>query len=314
MSASRAYEITAPGRGRVIEVELAAPGAGQVLIRVEANGLCASDLPVWRQPVAPPLRIGHEPVGRVVSAGAGVHLSPGTLVAGRIADSFADHAIAELADVVPIPEGIDPSIAIAEPLGCVAEGLRRTAVPLGARVAVVGLGFMGLVMVQLLRNAGVAHVSAIDPRSDARDAALLNGADDAFADDALPANAISEQGSPDRHGYDVIVEASGSQPGLDLATRLVRPHGILSILGYHQGPREVDMREWNWKALDVVNAHVRDRDLLRTSTIAALALQAAGRIDIGRLITHRFPLERVDDAFATLQAKPHGFIKAVIDL
>jgi threonine dehydrogenase-like Zn-dependent dehydrogenase len=113
---------------------------------------------------------------------------------------------------------------------------------------------------------------------------------------------------------DVVVEASGTQPGLDLSTRLVRPHGTISILGYHQSARTIDMEAWNWKGLDVANAHVRDRAALRASTAAGLALQASGRIDIATLITHRFDLDHVDDAFRALRDKPHGYVKAMIGL
>ena len=72
------------------------------------------------------------------------------------------------------------------------------------------------------------------------------------------------------------------------------------------------MQAWNWKAIDVVNAHVRDRDLLRESTRSAMAMIAAGRIDLEPLVTHTYPLERIDQAFEALRSKPPGFIKAVI--
>ena len=311
---SLVYQVIAAHTGRLTEQNIPDPGPGQLMIRVTANGVCASDLPTWANGADQPTVLGHEPVGTVVATGPGVAVGNGTVVAGRIFPSFGQYAIADIADIVEIPESIDPSIAIAEPLGCVAEGLRRTPVPLGAKVAVVGLGFMGLIMIQLLRNAGVAQLTAIDPREDSRRAALANGADFAVVGADLPSSAYSLEGSNATSGFDVVVEASGSQAGLDLATNLVRPHGALSILGYHQHHRDVDMRTWNWKAIDVVNAHVRDGNLLRQSTAAALALQAAGLIDIGRLITNRYPLSRVDEAFAALQSKPDGFIKAVIDI
>ncbi|NED96877.1 zinc-binding dehydrogenase [Phytoactinopolyspora alkaliphila] len=312
---ARSYHITAPSRGQLIEHEIRDPGPGQLLLRVLSNGVCASDLPTWTQASrTTPLLLGHEPVGEVIATGPGVQVPLGTLVGGRIFPSYAEVAVADFEDVVVIPPGIDPAAVLPEPLGCVAEGLRRTPVPLGAHVAVIGLGFMGLVMLQLLRNAGVASLMAIDPRADARDAAIASGADDARPADQLSVTSFVDEDSPPDHGFDVVVEASGSQPGLDLATRLVRPHGALSILGFHQTNRQIDLRTWNWKALDVVNAHVRDRALLKASTVAALELQAAGRIDPGRLITHRFPMESVDEAFAALASKPAGFIKAVIDI
>ena len=105
-------------------------------------------------------------------------------------------------------------------------------------------------------------------------------------------------------------------PGAELEAALrwlVREHGLLSILGYHQGgTREVDVQAWNWKAIDVVNAHVRRRDLLNDAIRRGLELTRLGRIRPGALVTHRFGLEGVGEAFEALAAKPAGFIKAVV--
>ncbi|WP_426320681.1 zinc-binding dehydrogenase [Microbacterium sp. E-13] len=312
---TKTYELLAARRGALHESEIDAPGPGQLLIEPIVNGVCASDLRDWATgPAQLPVRFGHEPMGRIAAVGAGVDFAVGALVGGRIFPSYSTLALADAEDVVPIPAGVDPTTVLAEPLGCVAEGLRRTPVPLGAKVAVIGLGYMGLIMTQLLRNAGVAHLAAIDPRDDARAAAKHCGADEALEESDLPGSAFATSGAPGTNGYDVVIEASGSQPGLDLATRLVRPHGSISILGFHQTERTVDVREWNWKAIDVINAHVRDRALLRRSTIAALELQASGRIDVGSLVTHRFSFDRIDEAFEAMIRKPSGFLKAVIDI
>jgi len=131
-------------------------------------------------------------------------------------------------------------------------------------------------MLQLLRLSPVVRIYAIEPREDTREVALRNGADIALDPSDLPSNLFFTEDSTGNHGVDVVVEASGSQSGLDLAARLVRPHGVISILGYHQGTRQIDMREWNWKALDVINAHVRDRHLLNEATTSGIQLQAAG--------------------------------------
>jgi len=309
----RRYEIVAPERGGVVQADFAEPGVGEVLIQVLANGVCASDLPAWTtaQP-GYPLSLGHEPVGTVVATGPGVELATGIRVAGRLVPSFADYVVAEVRDVVVVPDGVPTEQAIGEPLGCVVEGLRRTPVHLADRVAVIGLGFMGLCMVQLLVASGTARVTAIDLREDARAAALASGAADAYDPRELPADLLDATTRIGGPGFDVVLEASGTQPGLDLATELVRPHGAISILGYHQGIRQVDLQTWNWKALDVVNAHVRDRDLLRDSTRVGLEMIAAGRIDLGPLLTHRYSLDRLDDAFKALRTKPPGFIKALI--
>lgn len=306
--AGRVAEITAPRTFTVREQRFDPPGPGQVLVKVARVGICASDLPEWRTGPGdgPPLRLGHEPVGTVHLLGAGVEgLRVGQAVTGRLVPAFADYVLADPADVVPVPEGADPLLALGEPLGCVVEGFRRAAPAVGDRTAVVGLGFMGLVMTRLLVASPTSRVCAIDPRADARAVAAALGAAPALAPDdpGLAADA-----------FELVVEASGTQPGLDLATTLVAEHGTLSVLGFHRSVREVDVRAWNWKAIDVVNAHVRDRARLADATRAALRLLAAGRLDIGSLLTHDLPLERIGEAYEALESKPAGFVKAVVTL
>lgn len=305
---TRRSELTGPRTSAVRSVELAAPGYGEVLLRVLVSGVCASEVAEWTAgPDAPgSLALGHEPVGEVVAVGPEVSaVRVGDVVTGRVDAAFADHAVADVRDLVVVPPGVEPGEALGEPLGCVVEALRRTRLDTGDRVAVVGTGFMGLVLLQLLRHAGTRQVVAIDPRPDAREQALVHGADAAWA----PGEA---SGPSSDDAFDVVVEGSGTAAGLDLATRLVRPHGVLSIMGYHQGPRTVDLHAWNWKAIDVVNAHVRDRARLRDSVRRGIDLVASGRIDVGALITHRFALHDVDAAFAALVGKEPGFVKAAI--
>ena len=302
---SLAYLLTGPQRGELVTRDPGEPGFGQVLVDVVHNGVCASELANWLagpgDGTPPPF--GHEPVARVIACGAGVSLSVGLWVTGRIGGSYAQRVLADADDLVALPAGTDPATALGEPIGCVVDGLDRTAVRPGDHIAVIGAGFMGRIAIQLLVHSWSAAVVAIDTREEAQRGALADGADTAFGPDR------ARGGS-----FDVVVEASGTQPGLDLATALVREHGVLSVLGYHQSARTVDMTAWNYKALDVVNAHVRDRARLRESTRRGLELVTAGRLDIARLITHRFPLDGIDDAFKDLRDKPYGFVKAVIDL
>jgi threonine dehydrogenase-like Zn-dependent dehydrogenase len=311
------YEITSVGEGRVSEVQTPSPGPNEVLVRVISVGLCASDLPIWStEQAAYPIALGHEPVGEVVEIGTGAEVSVGSIVTGRLFPSFAEYVVADMQDIVIVPPQLEAKDVIAEPLGCVAEAFRRTPIATSDRVAVIGLGFMGLLMVQLLAHSPQAEIVGIDLREDARAFAIANGANAAVAPSEVPESWLApsfDDAYLDR-GFDVVIEASGSQPGLDLASQLVRAHGVLTILGYHQGARTVQMGEWNWKALEVVNGHVRDRDLLRESTRRGVEAISAGKVDLSSLITHRFALDETDQAFELLRSKPHGFIKAVIDI
>jgi threonine dehydrogenase-like Zn-dependent dehydrogenase len=315
----RIAEVAGPGKSRVVDELVADPGLGEVLVEVRACGVCAGELPDWlKGPAGPRLRLGHEPAGIVRAVGPGVtSVRPNDRVTGRIEPAFAEFVVADERDIVLLPEGIPFDLALGEPLGCLVEAERRTGVKLGDRVAIIGLGFMGLGMLQLLKGRGTSHLTAIDVRGGALDKALELGADAVHKPNAVPSRlrltAFAEWES--EAGFDVVVEASGSQAGLTLAGELVRAHGVLSMVGYHQGAaRSVDMEMWNWKAIDVVNAHVRRRSNLVEATRAGLALMAAGRFSFEPLVTHRFGLSQLDEAFEALRDKPEGFIKAVVEM
>lgn len=306
----RRATLAGPRWSTVVTAPTPVCGPGEILVRVRYVGVCASEIPVWQAGPDTEARVlGHEPAGDVVAVGPGVTCcAVGDLVTGRIHHTYAEYAIAAEQDIVVVPPGVSPIAATAggEPLGCVVEGLRRTPIDVADRVAVIGAGFMGLCLVQLLARCCTGRLVAIDPRADACEQAVRDGADEALRPDAIRAR--------DDNEFDVVFEASGSQPGLDLATELVAPHKTLSILGYHQQPRTVDMQTWNFRAITVVNAHVRDLGRLRGSTRRGLELVAAGRIDVAGLITHRYPLAELDQAFTALVGKPEGFVKAVIEV
>jgi threonine dehydrogenase-like Zn-dependent dehydrogenase len=103
------------------------------------------------------------------------------------------------------------------------------------------------------------------------------------------------------------------QETLDLAGRLTAERGRLVIAGYHQdGPRTVDLRLWNWRGLDVVNAHGRDPAAYVAGMRAAVEAVVEGRLDPAPLYTHRFPLDRVAEAFEAAARRPDGFLKALV--
>lgn len=308
MQIGRIARLVAPRRSEITSAEAASQAAGEVVARVLACGVCASELHAWEGPIpAYPVAMGHEPVGIVLETGSAVtRVAVGDRVTGRAGPAFADYLVTNQDDLIVVPPGLGLDDSLGEPLGCVVEGLRRTRIGSGDRIALVGAGYMGLLTLELLATDGARGIVAIDPRPDARSAALELGAGEAFAPGDAPIDAQAG-------AFDVAIEATGTQAGLDAATDLVREHGVLSILGFHQGGRRsVDMETWNWKSIDVVNAHVRRRDLLNEAIRHGLELVALGRIRPGRLLTHRFPLEGLDDAFGALASKPPGFIKAIV--
>ena len=298
--------VVAPATSQLEDIEVRPPGPGELLIQVIANGLCASELPTWLHgpPDDTPTALGHEPVGRVVEVGGGVHtIAIGDTVTGRWAESFAELIVVPAEYAVVVPPGLSYEAGIGEPLGCVVEAYRRARLDTGDRVAVIGAGFMGLCLIQLLATSPIGELVAIDVRDDARQASLAYGASTAC--DPEDMDQMND-------ALDIVFEVSGTQNGLDLATALTRPGGTLDIVGYHQGTRTVDMQAWNWKALDVVNGHVRNQRQLTDSIRRGLDIAASGRIDYASLFTHRYPLIDLDQAYTDLRTKPDGFIKALI--
>lgn len=313
----RYSQLVAPQRSEMIEAPNREPGAGEVLIRVTTTGVCASELRPWNSGVlAYPHRFGHEPVGIVEGAGPDVtRFDVGDRVTGLFLQAYSDICIVPEGVLLPVPAGLTDESAMGEPLACLVNAQRRTPVELADRVALIGLGYMGLGMLQLLKLRGPSGIIAIDVRDDAREKARELGADEVYHPADVPADyfitEFQDWNSP--RGLDVVIEASGTQPGLTMAGKLVRAHGLLSILGFHQGgSREIDVGMWNWKAIDVVNAHVRRKEDLMESMRIGLALEEKGLIDLGSLVTHRFSLDEVDQAYMALRDKPQGFIKAVV--
>ena len=116
-------------------------------------------------------------------------------------------------------------------------------------------------------------------------------------------------------GCDCVIEAVGAQWPLDLASELTRERGRLVIAGYHQdGPRQVNMQLWNWRGLDVINAHERDPKVYVEGVQAAVEMVASGRLDPTPLYTHRFALDRIPDAFNAMKERPQNFMKALVSI
>ena len=114
---------------------------------------------------------------------------------------------------------------------------------------------------------------------------------------------------------DRVIEATGHQWPLDLAGELCAERGKLVIAGYHQdGPRQVNMQSWNWKGIDVINAHERNPQVQVEGLREAVEAVASGRLDPASLYTHRYPLDLLDEALTATRDKPEGFVKALVML
>lgn len=314
----RAAVVTGPGEIQINAVERPEPGGGQVRVRLEGCGVCASNLtpwagPDWMQFPTPPGDLGHEGWGVIDAVGEGVvDLAPGDRVATLSHRSYAEYDVAEAEAVVRLPDALAGKPFPGEPLACAMNIFRRAHIEPGQTVAIVGIGFLGAILTRLASSAG-ARVIAISRRASSLELARDMGAAETIAMDdhygiiaqvqALTADRLCER----------VIEAVGKQWPLDLAAELTGEGGRLVIAGYHQdGPRQVNMQLWNWRGFDVVNAHERDPKTYVQGLREAIEAVASGRIDPTPLYSHVYPLDRLGEALDATRDKPDGFVKALV--
>jgi len=310
--------VTGPGTIRVESRALPEPGPGQVRVRLEGCGVCASNLTPWSGPdwmtfPTEPGGLGHEGWGRIDARGPDVTgLAPGDRVAALSYHSYATHDLADADAVVKLPAALDGLPFPGEPLGCAMNIFSRAGIEPGQTVAIVGIGFLGALLTQLAAGVG-ARVIALSRRPFALELARTMGAAETIAmDDHW---AIIEEVKALTEGQLClrVIEAVGKQWPLDLAAELTGERGRLVIAGYHQdGPRQVNMQMWNWRGLDVVNAHERDPKIYVEGIRQAVAAVLDGRLDPRPLLTHAYRLDQLDAALDATRDRPDGFLKAMV--
>jgi threonine dehydrogenase-like Zn-dependent dehydrogenase len=114
-------------------------------------------------------------------------------------------------------------------------------------------------------------------------------------------------------GADVSFEVTGVQQALDPLGDVTRMSGKVAIVGYHQGgTRALPLAQWNYMAFDIVNCHFREVATIMRGMRVGMRLLTSGRLALDDLVTHRFTLDEVNDAFAVAVEKPLGFVKATV--
>ncbi|HEV7415358.1 MAG TPA: zinc-binding dehydrogenase [Tianweitania sediminis] len=316
----RAALVTGAGQMRVDEVARPQPGPGEILLRLQGCGVCASNLgpwsgPDWMQFPTEPGGLGHEGWGTIAAVGADVAaFSVGDRVAALSQHAYAEFDTVAADMAIRLPAALGDRPFPGEPLGCAMNIFHRAEIEAGQTVAIVGIGFLGALLTQLAAAAG-ARVIAITRRPFALDFARRMGAAETIVMDdhwriledvrALTNGRLCER----------VIEAVGKQWPLDLAGELTAERGRLVIAGYHQdGPRQVNMQMWNWRGLDVVNAHERDPAIYMRGMREAVDAVLSGRLDPDPLYTHTYPLDELGTALDATRDRPDGFMKALVAL
>jgi len=338
----RAFLLTGPGEYALAHVPDPVVGPGEVLVAPTAVGLCGSDVELLngqrpaeyvRYPVIP----GHEWVGTVVAHGPDVPgMPPGSAVvtegvrtcqqcrrcgegrnnlcSGPYAETGFTHSGALAERIVipaalahPLPGMPTSTAALIEPAACVATGLLEVGhPPPGAAVAVVGDGPLGLLAVTLLRLSAPSELLVYGSRRHRVERALALGASDAILRDETHS---AREGSI-RGRYDLVVEATNSPEGSAVALSLARRAGTVVLLGISgSGKQSIDP--------DLITlGHLRVQGVFAASRAAwqwLVSLYAAGLFDPVDLVTHRFRLDRVEEAFAVLADRDAGALKVIIE-
>ncbi len=310
--------LSEPKKFRLIEIPVPEPRENEIRVKVQGCGICASDLPVWEgrpwfaypaEPGAP----GHEAWGYVDANGPGVRgIGTGDSVAFLSYHGYSEYDTAPADQAVVLPEQLRSKPFPAEPLACAMNIFRRSGIGSKDTVAIVGIGFQGALLANLAAHAG-ARVIAISRRSSALEIARRKGASEVVQWDGKT-DIVDKVAKFTGHRFcECVIEATGRQEALDLAAELTAIRGRLIIAGYHQdGPRSVNLQLWNWKGLDVINAHERDPQAYVAGIRDAIDAVLAGGIETDSLYTHRFSLENLDSAFAVLKRRPDDFLKGLV--
>jgi L-iditol 2-dehydrogenase len=313
----------------IAEMDVPPVGPGEILVRTKVCGICTGDIMGWYMRRKAPLVFGHEPAGEVAAVGSDVrqlqpgdrvfvhHHAPclecalcargefvqcaawraGKLVPGGMAEYFAVPAVQVRGDTLSLPDAVSfADAALVEPLACTVKSLRRAGLRGGERVVVIGLGIMGQLHVVLARHLGASQIIGLDRVPFRLDRARTLGADAVVHVDERDARtAVADLTSGDL--ADAVVVGPGSIEAMELGMNLAgrgatvvlftasRPEDRLAVAPFDLYFREIRL--------------VPSYSCGPNDTREALDLIARGVVRREQVVTHEFPLERVDEAYRT---------------
>ncbi len=313
----KAAQLIGPRKYTLVEVDMPIPKEDEVLIKLKACGICMSEMGNWigKDGVEYPLPVGmtgHEPYG-IVAGGECDEFPLGATVTAILnpAHSYAEYVVAKKAATCLVPDSMKDEIVLGEPLACAVNAVKRTPMKPGNSVAIVGAGYMGLLLVSILKHSNFAPIVVMDIKDENLALAKKAGADVVVnVNDKKAIEAVHELVGGE--GFDVVYESGGIQSTLDLASDLTKIKGTLMLYGYHSlNLRSVNMERWNYKAINVVNAH--ERDIMEYADGMKRGIKLFDyRKNLPTYITHKTKLEEIEKGFDFLENRPDGYVKGVI--
>ena len=327
MRVARLYDV---GDVRVEESERPEVGESDILIRVSACGICSGDIMPWYMKRKAPLVFGHEPVGVVERAGASVrgfkegdrvfvhHHAPcfqcaacrrgeyvqcatwraTNIVPGGMAEYFLVSA-ANQRDTLPLPDSIgDADGVLIEPAACVVKSLKRSGLKAGESILIIGLGIMGMMHVKLARHLGAGTIIGADLFRMRAQRAIELGADRGIV---VEGDNLIEQMREVTNGAmaDVVIVGPGTSKAI--ATGIAAAGKGATVVQFTATPPDDELivkpHDLYFNETRLVPSYSCGPD----ETREALALVERGIINARELVTHRFPLEQITEAFSTAQ-------------
>ncbi len=322
----KAITLTAPHQLALVELATPTPGPGQALIHSAAFGICATDIVmIAGDPrVQPGAILGHEWSGVVAAVGPGVAasltgrrcagenvMSSGGEVGFEYPGAYGEYFIAEVSNLHFIPDLVPFHIAtLMEPLAVAVRGLRRLQPASLKNALLFGDGPLGLLLLLLLKRAGIQVILVAGGRNHRLALARQFGATGTINYHACPSNlveAIQQAGTG--YLFDNVIEASGAPSAVQAALQVAAPEAHLLIIGDYGEQRASFL--WN---------HLLHQELQITGSNAsqgawreALRLLSEGQLPLEQLVTHRFPLPRFEQAFDLVKSRDETVIKVVVE-
>jgi len=308
---------------RLDEVPVPGAGAGDVVVKVAACGICGSDIGYVAKgglmgPGASPLALGHELSGTLVEVGAEVRdLSVGMRVivnpddnligsggpGGGFAPFLAVRNARRDVNVLVIPDHLPADIAaLTEPLSVALHGVNQAKVKPGEKAVVLGAGAIGLGVVIGLRRRGVSDIVVVDVTPERLRLAERLGASMTInpREQDMRGALAARFGESSQYGWsmvdtDVFIDAAGAAEPLQQAIDLCRTGTRFAIVALHKKPVPIDL------------VQVMAKELLITGSIAypqdefaeVLDMLSEGEVDVSPMISHHFAFERFAEAFST---------------
>jgi len=317
---------------RVGEIPDPRIGDDEVLVRVGACGICASELHIAEIKgfdLPYPFVAGHEAAGVVADAGkavadvkAGDHVAVQPAIpcgtcrhcrSGRAnlcqdpryiglhrAGGFAEYVAAPAANVYATGDLPDAAASCTEPLACALHGLQRMGAASTENALIFGAGTIGLLVLQLLRNRGAGRIVAVDLHPHRLTAAQHLGADDALMPDSDQASAL-RQLSP--AGFDCIVDTTGVPAVVEAAFGHLGPGGTLLMLGSCPTTATISIHP---RAVQRQDVTVVGAFSFSSEFVPALQMLREGHVQTDAIITHRYPLDAFPQAFEQARSGRDG--------